>query len=111
MRPWVRRENRMVITLACSMGMSTSLLVNKLIEAGKGKGLDLKVQAVPFDKMDIYADETDILLLGPQIRYLVSKFTIKYGSKIPVIAAIDMQDYALLRAENILNEVLNMYNK
>lgn len=99
----------MKMLLVCNLGMSTSLLVEKLKEAAKGKGIEMEVDAVPFDKVVLYADSIDILLLGPQVRYLVAKFRDQYGDKIPVIEAMNMSDYALLKADNILNDALALY--
>ena len=101
----------MRLLLACNLGMSTSLLVDKLKEEAKTRGLDLDVDAVPFDKVILTAGSTDILLLGPQIRYLVKKFQDQVGDKIPVIAAMNMSDYALLNAKKILDDSLAMYNE
>ena len=99
----------MKILLACSMGLSTSMLIEKLKEEGKKRGMDLDVDAVTYQIVNQYVDTTDILLLGPQIRYLVKKFQDDYGDRIPVIDAMNMSDYALLNAEKILNEALAKY--
>lgn len=100
----------MTLLLACNLGMSTSLLVEKLKTEAKSRGLDLEVDAVPFDKVILTADKTDILLLGPQVRYLVKKFRDQFGDKIPVIEAMNMSDYALLNAGKILDEALALYD-
>lgn len=99
----------MKILLACSMGLSTSLLIEKLKEEGTKRGLDLEVDAVTYQIVNQFVDTTDILLLGPQIRYLVKKFRDDYGAKISVIEAMDMSDYALLKADKILDEALAKY--
>lgn len=99
----------MKILLACSMGLSTSLLIEKLKEEGVKRGLDLEVDAVTYQVVNQFVDTTDILLLGPQIRYLVKKFRDDYGKKISVIEAMDMSDYALLKADKILDEALAKY--
>lgn len=101
----------MKLLLACNLGMSTSLLVEKLKEEGKKQNLELEVDAVPFDKVVLYADDTDILLLGPQVRYLVTKFKDQFGDKIPVIKAMNMSDYALLNADKILAEAMAEYEQ
>jgi PTS system cellobiose-specific IIB component len=100
----------MNMLLACNLGMSTSMLVNKLAEAGKKRGIDLHVEAVPFDKVALQANNVDILLLGPQVRYHLTRFVEQFGSKIPVIEAMNMSDYALINADNILNSALASYN-
>lgn len=101
----------MRIILACNLGMSTSMLIDKLIDEGKKRNLSLEVDAIPFDKVELYADKTDILLLGPQVRYLLSKMNTQFGEKITVIQAMNMSDYALLNAEKILNAALIEYEE
>ena len=101
----------MKILLACNLGMSTSLLVEKITEEAKKKNIDAEVDAVPFDKVALSVNQTDILLLGPQVRYLVNKFKDQFGDKIPVIEAMNMSDYALLKADNILRDAMDLYNK
>ena len=100
----------LTITLLCNLGMSTSMLVDKLTEAAKAKGITAKVDALPFNNAEESIDATDILLLGPQVRYLLPKFQKDYGGKIPVIDVMNFTDYALINAEKILDEALKKYN-
>lgn len=95
-----------VITLLCNLGMSTSMLVDSITAAGKAKGLEIDVDALPFDKAGERLKKTQVLLLGPQVRYLLSKFQKEYDKDIKVIATINMTDYALINGEKILNFAL-----
>jgi cellobiose PTS system EIIB component len=97
------------ITLLCNLGMSTSMLVDKIKEAAKGKNLSVDVDALPFDKAGDRLDTTDILLLGPQVRYLMKKFQTDYAGKIALIDTINFTDYALINGEKILNDALLKY--
>ena len=63
----------MKILLACSAGMSTSLLVNKMIDASKADGRDDKIWAVGQAELDEAMKDCDVLLLGPQMRFLATK--------------------------------------
>ncbi|MDD2971158.1 MAG: PTS sugar transporter subunit IIB [Lachnospiraceae bacterium] len=101
----------MKMILACSMGMSTSLLVEKLKEEAGKRNLTMDIEAIAYDKMDLYADSTDILLLGPQVRYLLAKFKTQYGDRVKVIEAMNMSDYALLNAAKILDEAMSKYQE
>ena len=51
------------IALFCSAGMSTSLLVTKMQEAAKKKGLDVSIEAFPEVKMEKLIDDLDLVLL------------------------------------------------
>lgn len=58
------------IMLVCSAGMSTSLLVTKMEKAAAEKGLEAKIFAVAEAEAANHLDEIDVLLLGPQVRFL-----------------------------------------
>jgi PTS system cellobiose-specific IIB component len=97
------------VTLLCNAGMSTSVLVEKLKEDGKAIGLELDVEALPVETQDSRMQKTDILLLGPQVRYLLKKFEGEWGGKIPVICVMNMSDYGLQNTKKILNDIMALY--
>ena len=61
------------ITLVCAAGMSTSLLVNKMKDAAKKENIEAEIIAMSEAAFAKYDKPTDVLLLGPQVRYLLSK--------------------------------------
>lgn len=61
----------MNILLCCAAGMSTSLLVTKMEKSAQEQGEQLKIWAVPGDAVKNHIDQADVLLLGPQVRYLL----------------------------------------
>ena len=92
------------IMLACSAGMSTSLLVSKMQEAAKAQGKDYKIFATAAsgirEKLD--TEHPDILLLGPQVQYMkdsVKRMTDAAGIPMDVI---NMQDYGMMNGEKVL---------
>lgn len=93
----------MVITLICNLGMSTSVLVDKMIKYTKEKGIDADIEARAFQRVEDRIHQTDILLIGPQVRYLAKKFQAEYGEEIPVIQTMDMSDYALQKVDKIFD--------
>ena len=52
------------ILLACSAGMSTSLLVKKMEEVAKLKGIEVNIWAVSQDKAMKEIEKADVLLIG-----------------------------------------------
>jgi PTS system cellobiose-specific IIB component len=94
------------ITLLCSLGMSTSMLVDNMKGAAEARGVEIDIDALPFQNADGRLAQTDILLFSPQIRHLLPKFKEKYAGSIPVIGTIDISDYGLLRGEKILTACL-----
>jgi PTS system cellobiose-specific IIB component len=63
----------MNILLCCAAGMSTSLLVTKMDKSVQEHGTNHKIWAVAGDAVQNHIDQADILLLGPQVRYLLPK--------------------------------------
>lgn len=101
----------MVITLICNLGMSTSVLVDKMAEYAKGKGIEADIEARAFQRVEDRIHQTDILLIGPQVRYLAKKFQEQYGNEIPVIQTMDMSDYALQRVDKIFEQAYQEYQE
>lgn len=96
------------ITLVCAAGMSTSLMVSKMNLAALNLGESVKIQAVPESDFGKYADETDILLLGPQVSYTLDKMKAQYEPKGIKVAVINSLDYGTMNGEKVLKEALTM---
>ena len=62
------------IILCCSAGMSTSLLVTKMQAAAKEQGIETAIQAKSEAEVKNHEDEMDVLLLGPQVRFLLKDY-------------------------------------
>ncbi|AZR98232.1 TPA: PTS sugar transporter subunit IIB [Streptococcus suis] len=92
------------IMLVCAAGMSTSLLVTKMQQAATASALEREIFAVSaMEAEEILADKTvDILMLGPQVRYMLAEFKAKLAPLgIPVVA-IPMTDYGMMRGDKVL---------
>jgi len=61
----------MNILLCCAAGMSTSLLVTKMEKAASSQGIEAKIWAVSGDDVKNHIDNANVLLVGPQVRYLL----------------------------------------
>lgn len=94
------------ITLVCCAGMSTSLLVTKMQEVATKNNLPVSIIAVSQAKFSQYEDETDILLLGPQVGFLLEEFKEKYEPKGIVVRIIDSTDYGMLNGAKVLKAAL-----
>ena len=91
------------IMLGCAAGMSTSLLVSKMQKAAEADGIDAEIFATAASDADAKLEEKnpDILMLGPQVRYMLSDFQKRV--EIPV-EVINMQDYGMMNGEKVLRE-------
>jgi len=96
------------ILLACSAGMSTSLLVGKMKEAAESKGIEANIWAVSQDKALKEIEKADVLLIGPQMRFLKNKFS-KVTEEIGIpLEVIDTMAYGRLDGEAVLNRALEL---
>lgn len=100
----------MKIMLACSAGMSTSLLVTKMENAAKENGIEVQIWAIPESQIGSEIEKCDVLLLGPQVRYLLNKATeIGKAHNVPV-EVINMMHYGTCNGEAVLNRAIELCN-
>lgn len=96
----------MKITLFCAGGMSTEMLVKKIVKAAEKKGYsDVECAAFGLSELKEQAPGSDIILLGPQIGFQEKKVK-KAIPDIP-IAVINMTDYGLMNGNNVFEMVIN----
>ncbi|HEI8868429.1 PTS sugar transporter subunit IIB [Serratia sp. AKBS12] len=100
------------IVLACSAGMSTSLVVTKMEKEAAARGLELQIYAIPEqnlrDELQSYGSDILAVLLGPQVRFKLTenkKLTDQY--QIP-IAVIDSVAYGTLNGAKVLDQALGL---
>ena len=98
------------ILLVCSAGMSTSMLVKRMQESAEAKGLEANIWAVGDANSKDAAKKADIILLGPQVRYLKSKTEKMVDGRIPV-EVIDMRVYGFMNGEKALDSALEVLEK
>ncbi|MDN6409531.1 MAG: PTS sugar transporter subunit IIB [Tetragenococcus halophilus] len=100
----------MNILLVCSAGMSTSMLVKKMQEAAENKGLEANIWAVGDSESQEESKKADIVLLGPQVKYLESKMKERVNNEKPV-SVIDMRVYGSMNGAKALDNALEVYEK
>ena len=98
----------MNILLCCSAGMSTSLLVTKMEAAAKEQGLECKIWAVSADTVKAQIDQADVLLLGPQVRYLLPQMKSLANEKNIPAETINPVHYGTLNGSEVLNTAINL---
>lgn len=96
------------IVLVCSAGMSTSLLVNKMNKVAEDKKLDVKVVAIAEAEVNNYKDKADVVLLGPQVRYLLPKMKELFGSRGVAVEVVNTIDYGTMKGEKVLQHALSL---
>ena len=95
------------ILLACAGGMSTSLLMNKMKEEADQRGIEVSVDAVGEKTIGNHIGNFDVLLLGPQVRYVLKNVQDVVGDKAP-FDVIDMRDYGTMNGKNVFQNAMEM---
>ncbi len=99
------------IVLFCSAGMSTSLLVTKMQKAAEAKGIEVDIAAFAEAEMARHLENVDVVLLGPQIRYALSRAKKLCGEKGIPVDVISSMDYGMMNGEKVLDQALKIANK
>ena len=71
----------MNILLICSAGMSTSMMMKRMKEAAAAKHINANIWAVGEGLAKEHIPKADIILLGPQVRYLIYSVTVIWMEK------------------------------
>ncbi|WP_410014662.1 PTS sugar transporter subunit IIB [Sodalis sp. RH24] len=98
------------ILLCCAAGMSTSMVVKKMLKAAEIKGLDVEIKAVGLEEFAEQLPHYDCCLLGPQIKYKLGDFKIIADEQHKPIVVINSMDYGMMNGEKILNDTLALLN-
>ena len=88
------------IMLVCSAGMSTSLLVTKMQKAAEDRGMEADT--------NLENKEVNVLLLGPQVRFMKGQFEQKLQPKGIPLDVINMADYGMMNGEKVLDQAISL---
>lgn len=94
------------ILLVCSAGMSTSFMVNKMKDSAKEKGIEAEIWAVAEAEAGDNIGKADIMMLGPQVRFLEGKMKALAGDK--PVTVIDMMAYGSMNGAKVLDQALGL---
>ena len=96
------------IMLCCSAGMSTSLLVKKMVDVAHRRGLEAEIKAHGVAEFAEQVGHYQVVLLGPQVKYMQSdlqKQADKYGIR---VEPINMMDYGMQKGGAVLDFALSL---
>lgn len=96
------------IMLCCSAGMSTSLLVRKMVEAAEARGVAVDIDAYGVAEFDTQFPRYQVVLLGPQVKYMLKTLSEKAAAQGIPVQAIDPMDYGMQRGEKVLDFALSL---
>lgn len=96
------------ILLACASGMSTSILVRRMEEAAEAKGIEAEIWAVAQDKAPSEMERADVLLIGPQMRFMKKKYS-KVADEVGIpLDVIEPVAYGRADGEAVLNKAIDL---
>ncbi|MGF1727756.1 PTS sugar transporter subunit IIB [Photobacterium nomapromontoriensis] len=98
------------ILLICDMGMSTSLVVKRMLQAADSEGIEATIEAKGSQDFKNVVANFDCILIAPQISYKLADFTAIANEHGKPIALINMMDYGLTAGDKILAQALAMMN-
>ncbi|OEH91535.1 PTS sugar transporter subunit IIB [Bacillus solimangrovi] len=99
------------IGLFCAAGMSTSMLVTKMKNEAKAKGIDVEINAYPESELEKVIDNIDVALLGPQVKFLLTKAKAVCEPKNIPVEVINTMDYGMMNGAKVLESALNLVKK
>ncbi|NBJ68789.1 MULTISPECIES: PTS sugar transporter subunit IIB [Clostridia] len=100
----------MKIILVCSAGMSTSMLVKKMKETADSRNLEVDIRAIPETQLKNEIEDLDVVLIGPQVRYLEKKIKAQLEPKGVAVEVIDQMAYGMLQGDKVLDQALALVN-
>lgn len=96
------------IVLLCAAGMSTSLLVKKMLDYAASVGYECTIAAYPVSPIAQEAKEADIILLGPQVKFQLAKIKEQVTC---VVEPIDMFAYGMMDGKKVMTHVIEVLGK
>lgn len=100
----------MNILLACAMGMSTSLVVNKMKDVAKAQNKDYKIWAVDIDSIEDEEEEYDIVMIGPQVAWRLDEVEDAVDGHAPIVV-IDKEIYGKCDGAAVIAQAEKMLGK
>ena len=86
------------------------MLVKRMQDAASEKGVEAEIWAVGDSESVEEVEKADIVLLGPQVRYLEKKMNERVNHEKPV-QVIDMAAYGTMNGAKVLDQALSKLNK
>ncbi|SFB27176.1 PTS system, cellobiose-specific IIB component [Lentibacillus halodurans] len=100
----------MKIALVCSAGMSTSMLVNKMRKSAEEREIKVEIDAFAEADLKNNLDQLDVVLIGPQVRYLEKQIRQHAEPKGIKVGIIDQMAYGMIKGEKVLDQAIELKN-
>lgn len=96
------------VYLFCSQGMSTSMLAQRMQNVADQHKLPMEVAAYSHGLLNQIIEEKkpDVIMLGPQVKYLYDDTVRNFGSYGAPILMISPEDYGVMDGEKVLKQAI-----
>lgn len=96
------------IYLFCEAGMSTSIMVNKMMEVVTKHNMPLSIEAFPAIHAEekVEQEKPVAILLGPQVRHLSDKMKTTFEPMGIPVGTIAAEAYGMMDGERAMKDVL-----
>lgn len=98
----------MNILLCCAAGMSTSLLVRKMKRFALENEIDCHIWAIPAEAITRQIEKANVILLGPQVRFLLPEIKKLAEKKNIPVGVIKTVDYGIVNAEEVFRLAMKL---
>ena len=96
------------IMLCCSAGMSTSLLVKKMVAEAEKRQLPVEIKAFGAAEFGEQVAKYQVVLLGPQVKYMLADLQSRAKPFGVPVEPIAMPDYGMQRGDKVLDFALSL---
>jgi PTS system cellobiose-specific IIB component len=87
------------------------MLVNKMKETAEQRKIPLEVEVVADSVLEDHMEGLDVVLIGPQVRYLEKELRGLLEPKGIKIDVIDQMSFGLMQGDKVLDQVITLLNK
>lgn len=93
----------MKVFITCNAAMSTGILELKLQELANQKENGMEFKAVPYNELNKYIDEADVILCSPQIRFVTKDLQAAHPDK--KVLQLGIQEFGMMQTDKIMTQI------
>lgn len=101
----MRDEKSMKIVLVCYSGSSASILRDRMLAWARANLMETEIIISSMAGLDDDKEDSDIVLVGPQVRCAMANIRERVPMQIPVLA-VDTRDYGMAKGDRIMQEAI-----
>jgi len=96
------------VMFVCSAGMSTSLLVERVKKEAEAAGIEMHIYALGESEAKKNLEKPQVILLGPQVRYMEKAYKKLLDGTDKKLGVIDMLAYGRLDGAKVYKQIADL---